>query len=165
MELKDKIAQRRKEREVDGVQKENIEQKVSGDKLQEKWEVTQIFNNASQEQKEQLIRDSLGVLNGPETELSSINPNISRERADFFIEAAANQSTQSWFRALIIGGLVVSVYIGFSNSWLLAVLAACVLIMAFGSLAMVVVKITKANMIERHRLKIAAEMHLQTDKP
>lgn len=165
MELKDKIAQRRREREVESVHKENIERKVARDKLQEKWEVTQIFNNASQEQKEQLIRDSLCIFNGFETELTSTNPNISRERAEFFLEAAANQTTQSWFRALIIGGLVVSVYIGFSNSWLLAVVIACVLIMAFGSLAIVVVKITKANMIERHRLEIAAQMHLQTDKP
>lgn len=165
MDLKDKIAQRRKEREIETLQEHTKEREVAEANIQEKWEVTQIFNNASQEQKEQLVIDSLCIINSSENQPISTNPNISRERAELFIEAAANQSTQSWFRALIIGGIAVSIYTGFTNSWLLAIIMACVFIMAFGSLAIVVGKITKTNMIERHRLKIAADMHLKTEKP
>lgn len=162
MDLKDKIAQRRKERENEEIQEHTKEREVAAANIQEKWEAVQVFNNASNEQKDQLIRDSLAVINGDIQSAAHVNHSISQERARFFIEAAANRETQSFARALIIVGLAISVYIGFTNSWLLAVGVACGLIIAFGSLIMIVVKFKVTNIIEKHRLKSVAERHLQT---
>lgn len=164
MDLKDKIEQRRKERGAEATQVHRKEQKVSEDKLQEKWEVLQTFNNASDEQKQRLLSDSLDIINQAHSATSSVNPNISRQHAEFFVEAAASQAANTWNRALLLGGLAISIYLGFANSWLLALLVICAVLILLGLSNMMFTKIKKTGMIEKHRLQLAATNRLQNEE-
>jgi hypothetical protein len=162
MDLKQQIEQRRKEREVESRQEDKKKREVAGGELQERSEVIQSFKNGSIENKQELLISAMDVLTSNSAATSNLN--ISREHAEFILEAAAQQKNQSLFQILLLGVLLISIYIGFANSWLLAIGLAFGLILLVGVLGQSMQNRTKTSMIEKHRLELAVENHIQTEQ-
>lgn len=165
MDLKDRIEQRRKERAVElrlHEEQQRKERKATADTRgkREKQEAYLLarstFAKVSKEEKQRLISDALNVINQNPNLTSPSNPKLSLEDAENLVEFAAQTAVEWWGRIVILSGIGFGMFLGFTETWGLGLSIAGGAIFMGALVNHLFRDLKKMEIIETHRLKIAA---------
>lgn len=153
MELKDRIEQRRKEREAEAivVAKQNEAARVQA-----------VKEAAARQQR--LTSQALNLLSSSEETSPEATDRLTTEEAEEFLEKAAMAAVSGWGAAVWVAGACLGGYVGFRESWALGIMIASGAIVIGATLTIFLAKEKKQKMMQDHLLKKATLNLVPTDE-
>lgn len=144
MELKDKIAQRRKERSEES---NDAFKKEVADYARTRKE-TALKDLAA---RELMLREALDVISGKTSDESAIHAKtLSLQAAHKVVDDELKNRQSNFIGLAAFSGLAVALYVGFAHSWSGAIAVAFVVLASGEIVGRVLAKEKKKELIERH---------------
>jgi Na+/glutamate symporter len=151
MDLKEKIEQRRKEREAE-----------AASEAMKKLEAKVAFNKETRAAKDRLTSAALDAVSQASSAENFSKQDLNREDAEKLIDVAANEAVAWWGGTVILLGIGLGILTGVKDSWALGILIAIGAIFLGALLNNELAKQKKEQMLKDHTFKLIANQQLKT---
>lgn len=151
MDLKEKIEQRRKEREAE-----------AASEAMKKLEAKVAFNKETRAEKDRLTSAALDIVSQASSAESFSKEDLNREDAEKLIDAAAHEAVTWWGGTVILLGIPLGIVTGFNDSWALGISIAIGATFCGGLLNAYLAAQKKAEMLKHHTFKSIANQQIET---